>query len=184
MPDVRPIGDDLWMAMPDGPEKRNAYYCSRQWGEKKNAVRKRCHNTCERCLDNPVAAIHHLSYIRLYKELLTDLQGLCELCHSFIGGHTDIDPKRITVQVLLQQKALWIRPEFADDCTTVACPYCDSLNCHMGKPTWLDSEGNQGRILIPMWCEGPHEWEMIFDGHKGTLSAWTQNCQDRRISDA
>jgi hypothetical protein len=35
---VHHISDDLWRAMPDGNEKRQAYYCSRECGHAWNLV--------------------------------------------------------------------------------------------------------------------------------------------------
>jgi hypothetical protein len=47
------VRDILWQAMPDGPEKYQAYLCSREWAERKEAVKKRCGGICERCHTNP-----------------------------------------------------------------------------------------------------------------------------------
>lgn len=70
----------------------HSYLASRQWGLKKVAVRKRCNGICERCLSAPQEVVHHKTYDRIYKEPLTDLQGLCRPCHAFVGGHSDHDP--------------------------------------------------------------------------------------------
>lgn len=72
-------------------EKRQAYYCSREWGLKKKAVHERSNGVCERCHKNPGEAVHHKTYIRLYNEPLTDLWHLCSDCHDFVHGHGDVD---------------------------------------------------------------------------------------------
>lgn len=56
------------------------------------AVHGRAGGMCERCRGNPIDAVHHLTYIRKYNELLEDLQGICSGCHDFIHGKSDVDP--------------------------------------------------------------------------------------------
>lgn len=81
-----------WRSLPEGKEKYNQYLNSREWGLLKKQVKNRCGNLCERCKLNPVEQIHHLTYIRKYKEAITDLCGLCEMCHKFEHGLSDDDP--------------------------------------------------------------------------------------------
>lgn len=46
-------------------------------------IRKRAGGYCERCGDRTRRLeVHHLTYERFGRELLTDLQGLCEPCHK------------------------------------------------------------------------------------------------------
>jgi hypothetical protein len=84
------IGDNLWQAMPDGNEKRQAYYCSRAWGLKKEAVKRRSGGRCERCRENPGENVHHISYENLYHESLLELIHLCRGCHEFQHGLSDV----------------------------------------------------------------------------------------------
>jgi hypothetical protein len=74
-------------------EKYNRYLCGREWSLKKRAVKARCNGVCERCQDNPMHHVHHLTYARKYNERLDDLQGLCKGCHDFIHAFSDFDPK-------------------------------------------------------------------------------------------
>ncbi len=76
----------------ENQEKREAYYASREWAEKRRAVHKRAGGKCERCKKNRIAAVHHLTYIRLYNEELTDLQAICQGCHDFTHAKNDYDP--------------------------------------------------------------------------------------------
>ena len=71
-----------WMSLPDGKEKRNAYYCSEEWDELRSMVIERADGMCEQCGMHDIYAVHHLTYVRLYREKLEDLQGLCEECHE------------------------------------------------------------------------------------------------------
>jgi hypothetical protein len=82
-------------------EKRQAYYCSREWGLKKEAVHKRSGGTCERCYVNEGQAVHHKTYVRLYNEPLEDLIHLCDACHSFTHGKSHFDPALVKLHVYM-----------------------------------------------------------------------------------
>jgi hypothetical protein len=81
-----------WKSMPEGKEKYQAYLCSREWGLKKEAVRKRCGGICERCCVNEMDHTHHLTYARKYNEPLEDLRALCKPCHEYTHGKAGHDP--------------------------------------------------------------------------------------------
>lgn len=82
-----------WRTITDEKEKYQAYLCSREWAEKRKAVRNRANGLCERCRALPMAAVHHLTYARKYDELLEDLQAICQPCHDFTHGKDWFDPK-------------------------------------------------------------------------------------------
>jgi len=65
-----------------GREKYHAYLASPNWAWRRQAVIERCDNVCERCHKRPVYHIHHKTYARQYAELIEDLEGLCEPCHT------------------------------------------------------------------------------------------------------
>jgi 5-methylcytosine-specific restriction endonuclease McrA len=65
-----------WRTIADDKEKYQAYLCSREWAEKREAVRKRAGGKCERCSTLPMDAVHHLTYVRKYNEDLEDLQAI------------------------------------------------------------------------------------------------------------
>lgn len=83
-----------WKTETNQKEKYAAYLCSREWSEKRAAVRERSGGICERCNTYNADHCHHLTYIRKYDERLEDLQDVCEPCHSYIHGHSDLDPIR------------------------------------------------------------------------------------------
>ena len=68
------------------------YLASREWATKREAVRQRSHNTCERCEILPQCAVHHLTYERIGHELIEDLQAICEPCHLYESGKIPVDP--------------------------------------------------------------------------------------------
>jgi hypothetical protein len=76
-------------------EQRQRYYGSREWSVLKRAVHERSGGRCERCRANAGAAVHHITYARLYHEDLDDLWHLCRGCHAFIHAHSDIDPEEV-----------------------------------------------------------------------------------------
>jgi len=82
-----------WRRLPDGKEKYQAYLCSREWSEKKEAVRKRSSGICERCRVYLMDAVHHLTYERKYAEQLSDLQEICRACHEFTHAKSQYDPR-------------------------------------------------------------------------------------------
>jgi len=84
-----------WRTIKDEKEKYQAYLCSREWSEKKNYIRMRSDNKCERCFNAPMQACHHLTYARKYDERHEDLQAICNACHDFIHGKRDVDPAKI-----------------------------------------------------------------------------------------
>ena len=85
-----PLAD--WRSISDDREKYQAYLCSREWAERREAVRKRAGDKCERCNVLPMTAVHHLTYVRKYDEPIEDLQAICRQCHEFTHGKSGFDP--------------------------------------------------------------------------------------------
>jgi hypothetical protein len=82
-----------WQDMPNGTSKYQAYLASREWSEKKNAVKLRAVDSCERCTDPcENLIVHHLTYERIYEEPLADLLGVCKDCHSYLHCFSKYDP--------------------------------------------------------------------------------------------
>lgn len=80
-----------WRTAPSN-EKYGMYLASREWSRLKNAVHKRAGGMCERCHHRKIDAVHHNNYTRIYKEKLTDLEGLCFPCHQFKHDKIGDDP--------------------------------------------------------------------------------------------
>ena len=68
------------------------YLASREWALLKNAVRERSGGVCERCGNAPATQCHHLTYERIGRELLTDLQDICRPCHEYESAVSAFDP--------------------------------------------------------------------------------------------
>lgn len=81
-----------WQDIKNDKEKYAAYLCSREWGEKREAVARRAGGRCERCKYRSLDAVHHKTYARKYHEDLDDLEGFCTACHDFTHGRSDYDP--------------------------------------------------------------------------------------------
>ena len=59
-----------------------SYMRSPAWHKLRRQVIRRGNGVCERFGKWPVVNAHHLTYIRLGRELLSDLQGVCSKCHE------------------------------------------------------------------------------------------------------
>lgn len=54
------------------------------WRERREHVMKRAQHVCEKCKAAKATEVHHLTYLRVFNELPTDLVALCRPCHSDI----------------------------------------------------------------------------------------------------
>lgn len=72
-------------------ERYQRYLASREWAVLKNLVRGRSKGVCEHCRSRPASQVHHSTYIRKYKEQLSDLQHVCADCHEYLSGKTEFD---------------------------------------------------------------------------------------------
>lgn len=54
------------------------------WRERREHTMRRANHICERCKERRATEVHHLTYIRVFNELPTDLVALCRPCHSEI----------------------------------------------------------------------------------------------------
>ncbi len=68
------------------------YLASREWAERKEAVKKRDAGRCERCGVGHHESVHHLTYEHIGHEPLEDLQGVCNACHEFLSAKSSDDP--------------------------------------------------------------------------------------------
>lgn len=68
------------------------YLASREWSLIREKVRERSGDRCEHCCGAPQQAVHHLTYARVGNERLGDLLAVCEPCHDFLSGKSDVNP--------------------------------------------------------------------------------------------
>lgn len=61
---------------------REVYLLSEEWKIKRQKVINRCNNICEGCGEKKVTQVHHITYDHIGNELLFELVGLCDDCHS------------------------------------------------------------------------------------------------------
>jgi predicted HNH restriction endonuclease len=69
---------------PSWRHKYVAYIKSPQWKEKRLRALKTWGNVCQMCDSNDRIEVHHKTYDRLGKELMTDLMIVCHSCHEKI----------------------------------------------------------------------------------------------------
>lgn len=74
------------------PANRSAYYASRAWHMRKQAVAIRCNGKCERCGRGKFEIAHHLTYAHFGAEYIKELQGLCRQCHAYLHARSEYDP--------------------------------------------------------------------------------------------
>ncbi len=72
-----------------------AYLYSDKWKAKRRKVLNRAKYKCKRCKKRRATQVHHLTYERIFKERLSDLQAVCGSCHIEIHGIKT--PKRVSV---------------------------------------------------------------------------------------
>jgi hypothetical protein len=60
------------------------YLASPSWQERREWILKRASYICEKCRKRPATQVHHLTYIRVFQELPSDLLALCCQCHAEI----------------------------------------------------------------------------------------------------
>jgi 5-methylcytosine-specific restriction endonuclease McrA len=85
-------------------ERYQKYLCSPEWWAKRNAVLRRARSTCERCKASKAVHVHHLTYIRKYRERLDDLIAVCESCHDAI--HNPKEKLRNDISTVELQKII------------------------------------------------------------------------------
>ena len=76
----------VWRWLPDCTRKRLAYYRSPPWQALREQVKERSGGWCEWCRWRRARDVHHLTYVRLYRELLEDLMHLCRFCHRLCSA--------------------------------------------------------------------------------------------------
>lgn len=60
------------------------YLRSPAWRELQRATFERDKHLCQGCRKAPAVLVHHLTYIRVGREMLFDLVALCRKCHDQI----------------------------------------------------------------------------------------------------
>lgn len=65
----------------------------------------------------------------------------------------------------------------------IVCPICGFDYVHFNEPVYKKSgdesgvawEGRGDAIVIPMWCESEHEWDLVIGFHKGNTFIHNKN---------
>jgi hypothetical protein len=60
------------------------YLGSAFWRERSEYILRRANYICEKCGKRPATEVHHLTYIRVFQELPSDLLAVCRQCHAEI----------------------------------------------------------------------------------------------------
>jgi 5-methylcytosine-specific restriction endonuclease McrA len=65
---------------------RDTYLKSTWWTTRRRRALADAGRLCERCRDKKAVHVHHLNYLRLFRERRQDLQALCWDCHRVADG--------------------------------------------------------------------------------------------------
>lgn len=71
-------------------DEYDAYLATPEWHHKREKVLHRDRYLCQGCLERQAVHVHHLTYDRLFNELLCDLVSLCVPCHQLCHPYKDI----------------------------------------------------------------------------------------------
>lgn len=151
----------------------HTYLASREWAQKREAVRNRCGNVCERCHRAPHQQTHHLTYARVGHERLEDLLGVCKRCHKFLSAKSNVDPAKQKRKIRLasangsggEDRLLIVARELNAKLTTW---WPNQLYDHKGtlfvfSRSW--PSGEEERIVISAWrIQNEYEHHLIVNG--------------------
>lgn len=185
-----------WSQISDEKEKYAAYLCSREWSERKEAVRKRSDGLCERCKRNPMNAVHHKTYIRKYREPIEDLQAICNPCHEFTHGKSDFDPAAdypegdtcslldvdnagFALCPLCQQEGQKNNAIHISGVRVVQGYQCTEISREKTVCQTRDRpDGNGSRVEVFFHCESNHRFIVYFAFYKGVTEATSCESDD------
>lgn len=122
------------------------YLASREWAVRREVVRARSGGRCERCIRRPMNAVHHLTYERIGRESLEDLQAICNVCHAFLSGKTEYDP--------LENEAKWIANQDGVDLYLSDFQYYCVVEDDDGNEWEYDEHYNEYHKLEYQWFTG------------------------------
>lgn len=138
------------------------YMASREWALKREAVKERANNTCERCHDAPIQSTHHLTYERLgHEDVDQDLLGICRPCHEFLSARRTDDPAVKVVLDLIEAHGLepslrkpgdWSTLlEWSTGPTTHGDYFHGDLKLYPELPAeWVGDYSDAARLSIPL----------------------------------
>ncbi len=70
----------------------NEYLKSDHWIDLKRRVADSQSFLCSRCQARAVQETHHKTYVRIFRERVEDLTGLCGACHDYVHKNRSLDP--------------------------------------------------------------------------------------------
>lgn len=85
--------------------ERSAYYASREWAIRREAVRRRSCGWCEHCHSAKMTSVHHMTYENFMNERIDELAAVCDECHEFLSGKRD-RPHTISPEGIMRDKYL------------------------------------------------------------------------------
>lgn len=170
-----------WQDLPDGKEKYQAYLCSQEWWQQRNAVMRRCSGQCEKCNRRSADHVHHLTYIRKYCERLDDLMAVCVACHDSIHKPAELEFKELDSarNKICPLAREWLELWFV---SVAVRPLMKERFCN----TWEMSEFGQKLVLALLHGEelDASQAQAFFDLHKEATAklAFTSQTAEKRVA--
>jgi hypothetical protein len=86
------------------------YLNSSFWKAQRKFILERAQYQCENWLLNqrcirPAQEVHHLTYLRVFKELPTDLVALCRYCHADLHHLQPANDNQLSLEFPIQKRA-------------------------------------------------------------------------------
>ena len=162
-----------WKDLPDGDEKRHAYYASREWALFCRHIDERSHDECERCHEHKAVHHHHITYRRLYHEALTDVLHLCEGCHQFVHGRGP-DPLEKFESV---RHPFMIDPRLnTQRLSWMSCPTCGEQHIVVRDHHVEDTTDDESFLFsMRVECTGGHEWVVVVRENDFGIALFTEH---------
>jgi 5-methylcytosine-specific restriction endonuclease McrA len=80
------------------------YLGSAFWRERREFILERASHICEKCGKRRATEVHHLTYIRVFQELPSDLVALCKPCHAEIHWRQPANDNQIQFSFYFLEK--------------------------------------------------------------------------------
>lgn len=82
--------DEAWWAA------YSAYLLTPEWRRRRAKALERDGYLCQGCLEAVACEVHHITYERLFNELICDLVSLCHDCHQQCHPHKDLKGRELS----------------------------------------------------------------------------------------
>jgi len=139
------------------------------WRERREHILKPANGKCEKCGQRPPTEVHHLTYIRVFQELPSDLLAVCRQCHAEIHWRQPANDNQIQFRFFEEDATQ------GGSLTMTTCPICGA-EAEESPPT-----GDFHVIHCPT-----HKFEVegsaiSFEGAKASREGWERALERAKL---